>query len=334
MGTQWILHTHGDPLGTIRRFLHAIWQQDELDGMLIPIYQVDGVGVEPYLVEEPKRLEVADPLIPFVTENSAKLVDQLAFERPDDRLGVVLRSCEAHALAEKVRRDSLDLGNWLLIGIDCLSSFPIEDLEWRTQKAGTLENLTRQALRFARQGSIAPYRFRQACQMCISPSCENVDLNIELIGLPVKEFILISAKNEATIDRLHFFQITNGPAPNSLRVQHERMLDLLIERRARCRDRKMLVLEDELPSHAAELVALLVNCTPCQNCLEVCPLYTGELTVKGNGGTVLIDEVNSWLASCVACGMCEQSCPKHLPLTAVHCRIGRELRQDHVPFGM
>ena len=334
MGTKWILNTNGDPLATIRRFLHAIWQQDRLEGMLLPLYRVGKIGIEPCLVEKPAQLAAADPFIPFVTVNTAKLVAQLTRERPKAHLAGILRSCEVRALAEKVTQGSLELGNWLLIGVDCLASFPAEDFEWRLQKSGTPERLTREALKFARQGGIAPYRFRQACQMCISPSCEDVDLRIDLIGLPVKTSVIVSAKNEAINDRLRLYQITDGLAPMYLVAQHARVLDVLIERRARCRERKIRALEDELPSEADGLRALLANCAPCQKCLEACPIYAGELTVPSNGSTGSIDEVNRWLAACVACGMCEQACPKRLPLTAVHCRIGRELRQDHVPIGI
>jgi Fe-S oxidoreductase len=41
-------------------------------------------------------------------------------------------------------------------------------------------------------------------------------------------------------------------------------------------------------------------------------------------------EVYRWLAACVVCGMCEQACPKHLPLAAIHSHIRKELTQTLV----
>jgi len=38
-----------------------------------------------------------------------------------------------------------------------------------------------------------------------------------------------------------------------------------------------------------------------------------------------------WLVSCVSCGMCEQACPNHLPLTAIISRISRELKFELTP---
>ncbi len=332
MCTQWILQTYGDPLTTIRRFLCAIWEQGDLDGLFLPVYQGGGVGITSRLVENPAQLVAADPLVPFVPENSAKLVAHMALDRSDAHIGVALRSCEVRALAEKKMQGYEIPSEWLMIGIDCLCSFPIEDLTWRTQKAGTLEKITRQALRFARQGAIAPYRFRQACQMCITPSCEEVDLNIELIGLPVKEFILISAKNEAISDQFTLSEITTGPAPHTVEAQHDRMIDLLVEHRMRCRDRKILILESELPSQTSEFIELLDSCTPCHQCLEVCPIYSGELAGRDNGnGAVFLEGVNKWLAACVVCGMCEQACPRNLPLTTLHCRLSHEIGHQRLP---
>jgi formate dehydrogenase subunit beta len=155
MGTKWILETNGDPLATIQRFLRALWGQVGLVGMLLPLYQIGETGLKPHLVEKPAQLTAADPCLPFVTTNSAKLVDQLTRERPDARLAAVLRSCEARALAEKVQQGLTRVDRWLLIGVDCLASFPVNDFEWRLQKAGTTEQLTREVLKFARQGGIA-----------------------------------------------------------------------------------------------------------------------------------------------------------------------------------
>lgn len=326
MGKHWILKTKGDPLGTIRNFLYTLWLHAELDGILLPVYKDGEIGVEPCLVEEPNQLAEVDPIVPFVTINSAKVVAQLSKEHPDSHIGVILRSCEARALADKVGRGALEIVNWLLIGIDCLASFPMEDLEWRLKKAGTLENLTREALKFARLGNIAPYRFRQACQMCISPSCADVDLKIILIGLPVNTSILLSARNEEIMDRLGLLQITDGLAPVSLVIQHRRRLEMLIERRASYQNRKMVTLEEDLPSETASLLALFCDCSPCRLCLENCPIYEGELTVHGNGNSVHMDEVECWLGACVACGMCEQACPKKYPLTAIHSCIARGIR--------
>jgi formate dehydrogenase subunit beta len=330
MGTKWILRTNNNPLGAIRNFLYALWIEAKLDGMLLPVYQDKGTGIKPHLLREADRLNRADPLCPFMPANISRLAILSSGEYPEERIGLILHSCEVRALIEKRKLGYQLPEKWITIGVDCLSSFSIEDLEWRLEKAGTLESITRQSLRFARQGGIAPYRFRTACQMCVTPSCEDVDINIELIGLPVKEFILISTKDINTSEQFNLPRISDGPAPISLRRQHRHMLDLIYERRIRCRERSYHLLEDDLPSQPSELTALLSTCTPCQKCLEVCPVYENQLAAQDNGS----EDINQWLGSCVTCGMCEQACPKNLPLTALHSRIRSDLQHDYMPIGL
>lgn len=335
MGTWWILRTNNDPFGAIRNFLSVLWIQAKLDGMLLPVYQDGGTGIEPNLVRDAADLNRADPLCPFMPENISRLAIYSSGEILEERIGFILHSCEARALIEKRRLGYLLPEKWISIGIDCLSSFSIEDLEWRLEKAGTLESITRQSLRFARQGGIAPYRFRTACQMCVTPFCEDVDINIGLIGLPVKEFILIRTRDITTSENFNLPRISDGPAPISLRRQHQHMLDFIYERRERCRERNYHLLEDDFPRKPSEFTALLSACSPCQKCLEVCPVYEGQLTTQDDGGgNKSRQKINQWLESCVTCGMCEQACPRNLPLAAIHGRIRQELRHDTLPIGM
>jgi predicted aldo/keto reductase-like oxidoreductase len=39
------------------------------------------------------------------------------------------------------------------------------------------------------------------------------------------------------------------------------------------------------------------------------------------------EDVINWLASCAGCGMCEQSCPQHLPLSAIFTHVKQQLQQ-------
>jgi ferredoxin len=38
--------------------------------------------------------------------------------------------------------------------------------------------------------------------------------------------------------------------------------------------------------------------------------------------------VGRWLAACVGCGMCEQACPREMPLTALHDRLATFVRRE------
>ena len=348
MGTQWVLQTNGNPLATVRKFLGEVWLRDNLEGMLIPAYDHNLLCTQPLLLEVPSQLENADPFLPLTLVEIAGYAVQLAKQRPDAHLGIILRSCENRTLEYFLqspliaRRAGVPLSNWLIISVDCLSSYPVEDYTWRFNKSGSTEPMTHESLNFARRGGIAPYRYRPACQMCTLPAAQEADLVIGLLGLPVFEEILIITKDQATADRLDLSRITNNPASPALITRRSQMIETLNERRSNFWKRAVSELSNDMPGgsrtgslgykpQVAEFIEMLRNCAPCQACLEACPIYDSELLFrKGlyfnpemscDEGSDQITIICHWLAACISCGMCEDVCPKHKPLTAVIGRI-------------
>lgn len=331
MSEAWIIHTHGNPLDTIRQLLKDLWQQADLQGMLVPAYHDGESEATPHIMEELEELVGADPCVPLMPINASKLVLERTHQQAAGRYAAVLRSCEARALSEVARREALDLDNWLVIGIDCLASYDENDFDWRVQKAGSIEQVSRDNLGHARQGGIALHRFRNACQMCTSPEASNADLCIGLLGLPVKQVLLVRAKDRETAERLNIGGITDDIAPQSLVFQQERVINTLKERRLHTLERMVQNLSAEMPEGVDELVAHLQSCTPCQECLATCPIFSSEIAATGRAQTITHEAAVRWLVSCVSCGMCEQACPDHLPLAAIFRRISQDLKEDIVP---
>ena len=323
--TAWVLNTRGDPLGAAQRLLRQVWVNADLQGLILPLYQPGTLQAAPGLIDQPVQLSSADPFVPFVPMNTARLVSQMAAQGAQGRYGAVLRSCESRALACVAERDHLDLDNWLVISVDCLASFPVEEYQWRVERAGRVDRLTREVLRFARQGGITPYRYRRACQMCLSPVAQPADLSLSLLGLPIKELIIVTARDESIVSRLRLDEITDGPAPAALLEQHQRLAGRLSALHQSVRASILASITENLPDAPQELVAHLATCAPCQSCLEVCPIYACELASRSNGCLTASTAAESWLASCVSCGMCEQACPQGFPLTAIHTRISVDL---------
>ncbi len=325
MAITWALHTHGDPLATTRRFLRRIWERAGLEGMILPVYQPGHLQVAPGWIDSPTQLALADPFAPLMLVNSSRLVTQMALTRPDARAAAILRSCEARALYYLASRDKLDLSSWILIGVDCLASFSSDEYAWRVEKAGAADRLTREAFRFARQGGIAAYRFRPACQMCISPLAPSADLCLEVLGLPVHQVLLVSARDQAVAEQLGLEDLVDAPASESLLVQRWRLSLRLGERHMRRREAMLEALPASLPLGVREFCEHVAACAPCRSCLDVCPVYAGELAAGLSGKPFAPDQAVAWLVSCVKCGMCEQACPRGLPLTAIHAWFSREL---------
>jgi formate dehydrogenase subunit beta len=330
MKTSWILETDGNPLAAVRQFLLELWPYASLSGMLIPFYQANGTQVTPTFITDPGQLMQSDPFAPVVATNSAKLMPPAAESQPSGMLGAVLRSCEARAFDRMTERKKNVPNRWLVIGVDCLSSFSVADFAWRVDKAGSVERLTREALRFARLGGIAPYRYRHACQMCATPAVQEADLTVELLGLPVKQMVLITAKNREIAKKLRLHELTDGIAPASLVARREATLSVLAGRRRRALDRLVQALAVDAPTEVDAFLEHIANCAPCRECLQACPLYTGDFSPGGNDRAETTQAAGRWLAACVACGVCEDACPKHLPLMAIINRINLVSDSDRV----
>jgi len=101
MKTRWMIETHGDPLGAVRKFVQAVWQQAKLDGMLAPMNGDGSTKFTLRLVTNPERLDQLNPFKPLMTANAAWLVPMMVREHPEKRYGVLLRPCEMRALIEK-----------------------------------------------------------------------------------------------------------------------------------------------------------------------------------------------------------------------------------------
>lgn len=325
MSALWVLETQSDVLRTARIFLERLWEAASLDGMVLPVYCDQVPYAVPQLITRKDDLSQADPFVPILTFNTAGYVSELIHKHPGMHCGVVLRACEGRALKEMVQRDSLSLDGWLTIGVDCLATYPQDDLGWRLAKIGSLQLLTQESLRFSRQGGIALYRYRKACQMCDPLAPRLTDVTLGVLGLPTDEVMLVGVQDDHLVRDLNLEAIVRGKVSPQLQHQRERTLQVIKERRDHTYDRVLSELPDHLPLRMGELITWLEACKPCKLCLEACPVYNGVLEVNGNSGTVKAEELVAWLGACSACGMCEQACPSDRPLTAVHSRLKREL---------
>ncbi len=320
MATHWMLNMRGDPVGTIQQFLRGVYANAGLDAMLLPVRVPGPVAVELHLIDDVEHLADADPFAPLMTVNAARIVSQYVMDHPDRRLGAVLRACEIRALNESALRSGLDLEAILIIGVDCTGTFRAEDFAWR----GRPDRLTSEALQFARQGGVAAYRYRPACQICTTPMPESADLTIDLLGLPARQVVMITVHNPAIEQQVSLGTFTDGLATSDLIRQHERMRAMLTARRTRARERVIRTLREDLVMDVDKLVEHLRGCPSCRECLTVCPIYASEAALHGE--EMLSHEmVARWLASCAGCGMCEEACPEHLPLAAIFARVREEL---------
>jgi formate dehydrogenase subunit beta len=313
MNTNWMLHTHGDPLGALQKFVKMLWEQTGLDLMIV------APGNGKFVLESPSELEHVNPFQPLMKLNTARLVVDTAKKHPGKRLGAMLRPCEMRALNEMAARGALEREAVLVVCTDCLGTFPVEEYEWRTERSA--KGLTKETLQFAPQGGISAYRYRPACQMCAEPGATEGDVNIGVFGLPVRQSMLVNAHNGSVLLK----SITDGGAIDDLVKRREQTLAKISERHVRTRERVLKSLEEELPADLGHLLEQFESCGDCQACMNVCPICSVDEPRRTKEGKLVREDVVNWLLSCAGCGMCEQSCPQHQPLSAIFSHIREQI---------
>jgi formate dehydrogenase subunit beta len=322
MNTQWVLNTKGDPLGTVNSFFRQVWQKTGLNGMIMPSDRKNELRVE----EDPSDLREFNPFQPLMLMNIAGLVPAVLQEHSQGRYGILLRPCELRALNEVAELKEIKPERLLTFCVDCLGTFPDEEFEWRSIRKGSDAGLTKEALQFAPQGGIAAYRYRAACQMCISPGARSADINLGVIGLPVRQSILVDCQP----DLLDWSQITDKPADPSMTSRRSVMLSKLVEVHSQTRDRVLSGLSEVLPANVDVLLDQFEDCGSCHSCMDACPICTANPPHRTIDGRYERQDVVEWLMDCAGCGMCEQSCPKHLPLSIIFTHVKRSLEETLV----
>jgi formate dehydrogenase subunit beta len=316
MNTNWMLHTHGNPLGTLQKFIKMLWEQTDLNAMIV------APSNGKFVLESPDELEHVNPFQPLMKLNTARLVVDTAKKRPGKRLGAMLRPCEMRALNEMAARGAVKREDVLAVCTDCLGTFPAEEYEWRTERS--VKGLTKETLQFAPQGGISAYRYRPACQMCAEPGATEGDVNIGVFGLPVRQSMLVNAQDGSVLLK----STTDGLATEELVSKREQTLAKISERHVRTRERVLKSLDDELPADLQHLLEQFESCGDCQACITVCPICSVDEPRRNKDGRLVREDVVNWLLSCAGCGMCEQSCPQHQPLSAVFSHIREQIEAE------
>lgn len=331
MTTHWLLQTHAQPLTTIQNFLTRLFERADVLGVIAPIRPPGTSQVEARFVQTAAALRHVDPFAPVMRCNAAKLAAELAQEHPTDRLGAVLRPCEIRALVELDRREGFDFSRFLIVGVDCVGTFPVEDYAARASFAGGADALTNEVLQFARSGGLGVNRYRVACQMCDTHMPEGVDLILSIFGLATHEMLLVTVRRDALIDQLGLAEITDGPADPTLVWEHVQAHNVVTARRVRNRERFMQALPQTLPRNLTDLAVHLATRSTCHECFKACPLVDSSLNLGSTDEAAV--QLSRWLDSCVECGMCEQACPRHLLLTVEHEHIRQCLLPVVEPAG-
>lgn len=327
MNTQWMIDTHGDPLGTVRELVESIWQAYELDSMIAPMNGSPS-KTGPIMLSKREDIQNLNPFAPLMPINAAKMVPSLLADNAHIKAAAMLRPCEMRTLIEMTKHNGLQIDDLLTISVDCLGTLPLDEYQWRLERKGSTKGLTEDALQFSKQGGIVRYRYRSACQVCVSPEATTADINIAILGLPVRKHILVSTKNALIAEKLNLPKWAQIDIPQDILEGHQRVTTRLVQRSENTRERIANGLAELLPENVGALLSQFETCNDCSACLDVCPLCDMHYPQRQESGKYAKEEIMGWLISCSGCGICEQSCPQHLPLTIIFNHIQAQLADE------
>ncbi len=322
----WQYNTNGKPLQTVRTFLQKLWLQLDIDAMMLPLKSRQGYDWQTEVVSDAAEIERCNPFTPIMMENIAYKIPQFILDHPGKSLAVLLRPCELRALLKITEKRPIDRSRLTIISADCLGTFPADEFSWRAERKGSPESLTEDNLQFSRLGGISSYRYRSACQLCTSPLANQADVNINIVGIPIRQTLMVSFIN-GIHEKFEIKELSATIAPPNLLVQHADVGEKMIFRNHQTRTRLSDTLVENTSLDLESLVDQLNDCGECQICMDVCPICNAFDFHRDGAGALSRDDVAEWMISCIGCGMCEQSCSKHKPLAVIFSVINEQLAE-------
>lgn len=333
----------GNILATVRHFLLNWWQSYDLQAMLAPLETPDQSEISVQVITDPSEIARVNPFAPVMLNNTAAILTEFMDSYPDAQLAAILRPCELRTAIECQKRQngatqsasrSISFGNLVTIGIDCLGTLSVNDYTKYVDILG-VDAITQDTIVHAINGQTI-LDVRTACQICHDPTPYGADITIGLLGAHLDQYLLILTSDEDTYRRLKLAQVTDKQASE----QHLLERDILIKAIMR----EYTMFHNQLITGNAhpidELGGFLAGCaccTLCTDCLDVCPLYRGELAGVLGVGSVserkrpILSElvgVARWLASCSGCGMCHEACEQGVPVTRLIASLSHHIQSE------
>ncbi|MEG6616026.1 Coenzyme F420 hydrogenase/dehydrogenase, beta subunit C-terminal domain [Peptococcaceae bacterium 1198_IL3148] len=339
-----------DPVAAVAGFMKGLLTQGVVEALFVQQIARGGATVHA-LVKNPEALADSNPLAPISLQNAARLVADFSNRELDQKVGVVLRSCEVRALIELTKLKQANLDNLVIIGIDCLGTFNPSDYS-QLVKSGKLNPSEWAISAVAGDTVIDGVNVRPACQICDHITAEHGTIHIGWVGMDAANELLIEVDDQyaAQINSIGLTEVGEKSERNAV-------IKKLLDDRSAAKD-KALAEYNERFSSMDNLMTELATCLKCGNCRQACPIcfcrecvflsptfnhdaskYLTWATRKGKiempTDTVLfhLTRANHMGSSCVNCGQCEAACPSNIPVSAMFQVMSKKVQDlfEYVP---
>lgn len=347
MNVNHILHIqNGDTIQTLRTFLATWWQRVELDAMLAPVELPDHGGVTAQVIDHPDDLNKVNPFAPVMLNNAASLVQTFIRDHPRSHLAVILRPCELRALVELQKHNRVHYipaaaagghhESLVVMSVDCPGTFLPAEYSRHVEQHLDDAEMIKVGLTYGTYESYIPYQVRSACQMCDSPAPLGADIVIGSIGTLPEGYLLVITPNEKLDAELKLNEVVSDIATEKEVVHRELMVGKLADKRAKLRA-QLMKNQTWQAKDLNGVMALFARCTLCADCLDACPLYSGELTgmlgirdAQHRTHPLLTEVVgvSRWLATCCGCGMCQEVCEHAVSLTPIIITLSHRIQKE------
>ncbi|MBW2029809.1 MAG: Coenzyme F420 hydrogenase/dehydrogenase, beta subunit C-terminal domain [Deltaproteobacteria bacterium] len=338
-----------DPVHAIQTFLKEVLENTDVGGVLVAEHLPMKDVLMPALITDPEKLAGADPLAPSFPINAAKVVSKLTRRPSGTKIAVVLRPCEIRALIELVKLKQASIEEAVIIGVDCLGAYS------NTNYPRFSGNEGKQAtLRFYEKAlsggetAFEDFDISPACKACEHPLPENADIILGILGVDVREYILVKANTDSGESLVSILKcVTEAEEPSN----RPKAIEDLLSRRMAYRD-QMFSETSEATSDLKKLTAYLAGCVNCYNCRVACPVcYCKECVfatdvfdhepvqylrwAKRKGVLKLptdtlfyhITRLAHMSTACVGCGQCSNACPNDIPVMEIFKTIANFTQQ-------
>jgi formate dehydrogenase subunit beta len=337
-----------DLLVSLRAFFKLILGLEDISALFIPQKLPMRNTVMPALITDPERLTDIDPLAPAFPLNAARVVARLTRRPMGGKIAVVLRPCEMRAFVELFKLKQGRTDEIVLIGIDCLGAYSNTEYFKFTDLAG--EDATAAFVQTALFNEKSPadgFKLAPACQVCEFFVPATADIQIGLLGIDIKQQVLVQAQTAKGDDILARLELAAFDIP----ATRQEKIDALKAQRIEARD-TMFAATHEATNTIEKLTAYLAHCINCYNCRVACPVcYCKECvfvtdvfnhdssqylqwskrkgTIKMPTDTVFyhLTRLAHMSTACVGCGQCSNACPNDIQVMELFRTVAQQSQQ-------